>query len=96
MSLRGSRYIKQLQPVTLPLSTLKGVGPKRAVHFARKGIHTILDLFFFTPLRYEDRTCVRPVSACEEGGLSLVQGHFRRGRKVLSQQDPGFQDPAEG
>ena len=79
MSLRESRYIKQLQPVTLPLSTLKGVGPKRAVHFARKGIHTILDLFFFTPLRYEDRTCVRPVSACEEGGLSLVQGRVISG-----------------
>jgi len=79
LSLRETRYIKQLQPVTLPLSALKGVGPKRAVHFARKGIHTILDLFFFTPFRYEDRTCVRPISACEEGALSLVQGRVISG-----------------
>jgi ATP-dependent DNA helicase RecG len=81
LSLRGSRYIKQLQPVTLPLSALKGVGPKRAVHFARKGIHTILDLFFFTPLRYEDRTSIRPISECEEGALSLVQGRVISGRE---------------
>ena len=53
LSLRDSRYIKQLQPITLPISSIKGVGPKRALHFARKGIHTILDLFFFTPLRYD-------------------------------------------
>ena len=79
MSLRDSRYIKQLQPITLPISSIKGVGPKRALHFARKGIHTILDLFFFTPLRYEDRTSVRPISDCEESALSLVKGRVVSG-----------------
>jgi ATP-dependent DNA helicase RecG len=79
LSLRENRHIKQLQPVTLPISTLKGVGPKRAVYFARKGIHTILDLFFFTPLRYEDRTSVRLVGACPEGVPSLVRGRVVSG-----------------
>lgn len=101
MSLRETRYIKQLQTVTLPISALKGVGPKRALCFAHKGIHTVLDLLFFTPFRYEDRSSVRPISACEEGALSLVQGRvicggeerFFRGRtrvfKIQLRDDTG-------
>jgi len=79
LSLRDHRFIKQLQSVTLPIAALKGVGPKRAVHFLRKGIHTILDLFFFTPLRYEDRTCVRPIGACRQGIPSMVRGRVVSG-----------------
>ncbi len=67
-------YLKKLQPLSLPLSSLKGIGPKRAVHFAQKGIHTVLDLLFFTPLRYEDRTALTPIKDAEEGVPSLVRG----------------------
>lgn len=74
MSLRETRYLKQVQPLTLPVSALNGVGPKRALHFARKNIHTLLDLFFFMPLRYEDRTSVRLIDDCRDGEPALVQG----------------------
>lgn len=74
MSLRETRYLKQVQPLTLPVSALNGVGPKRALHFARKGIYTLLDLFFFMPLRYEDRTSVRPIGDCRDGESALVRG----------------------
>jgi ATP-dependent DNA helicase RecG len=72
-------YLKQVQPVSHLLSTLKGIGPKRAAQFARKGIHTLLDLLFFTPLRYEDRTSIRPIRETQEGVLSLVQGRVVMG-----------------
>jgi ATP-dependent DNA helicase RecG len=67
-------YLKKLQPLSMPLSSLEGIGPKRAAHFARKNIHTVLDLLFFTPLRYEDRTAMTPIKDAKEGVPSLVQG----------------------
>jgi ATP-dependent DNA helicase RecG len=35
---------------------LKGVGPQRAQLLAARGIHTIEDLLYYTPFRYEDRS----------------------------------------
>ncbi len=35
---------------------LKGVGPARAELLASRGIHTVEDLLYYTPFRYEDRT----------------------------------------
>jgi ATP-dependent DNA helicase RecG len=35
---------------------LKGVGPARAELLAARGIHTVEDLLYYTPFRYEDRT----------------------------------------
>jgi len=81
LSLRENRYAKQVQPATLPVSTLKGVGPKRASHFAGKGIHTLLDLFFFIPLRYEDRTSALTIASCRDGTTALVKGSVIAGRE---------------
>ncbi|MBN2032580.1 MAG: ATP-dependent DNA helicase RecG [Deltaproteobacteria bacterium] len=72
-------YLKQIQSLSLPLSCLKGIGPKRTAQFNRKGIHTILDLLFFTPLRYQDRTTILPIKECREGVHSLVQGRVVMG-----------------
>ena len=74
-------HLKSLQKLTLPVSTLKGVGPKRAVSFARKGIRTILDLLFFTPTRYEDRTKVTPIQEVQEGTPVQVQGKVVFGKE---------------
>lgn len=38
-----------------PLSTLKGVGPRLSEKLTRLGLHTIEDLLYFLPHRYEDR-----------------------------------------
>ncbi|HPL83058.1 MAG TPA: hypothetical protein PLJ15_02175, partial [Candidatus Omnitrophota bacterium] len=43
-------------PAHIPIRYLKGIGPKRAERFAEAGVKTILDLFYFFPRRYEDRT----------------------------------------
>src|ERR1019366_3030510 len=37
---------------------LQGVGPVRAQVLAARGIRTLEDLFYYTPFRYEDRTCL--------------------------------------
>jgi len=74
-----------------PLSTLPGVGPTRAARLAQKGLRTVRDLLFFSPLRYEDRTGFTPVSALKDGERVLVRGTVvsgeeeprRRGRRPV-------------
>jgi ATP-dependent DNA helicase RecG len=48
---------------TYPVSELKGVGAKVAERLARLHIHSVQDLLFHLPLRYEDRTRIYPI--CE-------------------------------
>ncbi|MBN1832289.1 MAG: ATP-dependent DNA helicase RecG [Deltaproteobacteria bacterium] len=74
--------LRRIQKLTLPLTCLKGIGPKRAKLLAEKGLHTILDLLFFTPLRYEDRTRILPISETEEGIPILVKGKVVSGRET--------------
>ncbi|WP_440054113.1 ATP-dependent DNA helicase RecG [Pseudoalteromonas sp. T1lg65] len=38
-----------------PVTELKGVGPKAAERLAKLGIHSVQDMLFHLPLRYEDR-----------------------------------------
>lgn len=73
--------LRQIQKLTLPLTRLKGVGPKRATYLAQKGLHTVLDLLFFIPFRYEDRTQISPISKAEEGRPVLVRGRVVSGRE---------------
>ena len=60
--------------LNIPVSTLKGVGTKRAELFTGKGIHTILDLFYFIPKGYEDRSKAIPFDQLEEGKASYIIG----------------------
>lgn len=78
-------HLKSIQNLTLPVSTLKGVGPKRSGSFALKGIRTILDLLFLTPIRYEDRTKITPIQEVPEGTPVQVQG-----RVVFAKEERGF------
>ncbi len=73
--------LREVQKLTLPLTRLKGVGPKRATFLAQKGLHTVLDLLFFIPFRYEDRTRVSPINAAKEGLPVLVKGTVVSGRE---------------
>ena len=74
-------YLKRTQDLDLPLSSIQGIGPKRAAFFSIKGIHTILDLLFFTPFRYEDRRRITPMSEAQEGLPVLVKGKVVFGRE---------------
>ena len=74
------------------ITTIKGIGPKKAEAFARIGIETIEDLIFTLPRIYEDRRNVVPVSGLKEGEPAVFAGKvdlvnpsgFRsRGRRVL-------------
>jgi len=59
---------------SLPVFTLRGVGPKVAAHLAKLSIENVQDLLFHLPLRYEDRTRITPIHALQAGDRRLIEG----------------------
>jgi ATP-dependent DNA helicase RecG len=58
----------------MPVTYLKGVGPRRAESLRRLGIVTARDLLFHVPHRYEDASTIRPISSLEPGMDATVIG----------------------
>ncbi len=57
-----------------PLQFLKGVGPRRAGEFRRAGLHTIEDLLYRFPFRYEDRARFAPIADLKPGEFASISG----------------------
>ena len=55
-----------------PLTELHGVGPSYAQRLAKLGLHTVQDLLFHLPLRYQDRTRVTPIGSLRPGDQAVV------------------------
>ncbi|MGD8709658.1 MAG: ATP-dependent DNA helicase RecG [Ectothiorhodospiraceae bacterium] len=78
-----------------PVTSLKGVGARQAERLQRLGVHRVEDLLLHLPLRYEDRTTVRPIGGLRPGEAVLVEGtvehseivHGRRRRLVCRLAD---------
>ena len=73
-----------------PVASLRGVGPALAITLERLGLHTVQDLLFHLPLRYEDRTRVVPIGTLRPGDRAVIEGEiqlaevvFRRRRALL-------------
>lgn len=79
-----------------PVTRLKGAGPKVAERLQRLGIHTVEDLLFHLPFRYEDRTRIVPIgslrpeqSAVVEGEILLCDITFGKRRSLLCRISDG-------
>ncbi|MDH4134078.1 MAG: ATP-dependent DNA helicase RecG, partial [Gammaproteobacteria bacterium] len=74
---------------TLPIATLKGVGPKLKDKLERLGWRTVQDALFHLPFRYQDRTRIVPMGSLRPGQEALVAGAIEladvvfRGRRNL-------------
>ncbi len=69
-------------PAAIPVTDLAGVGPALAGKLARLGLHTLQDLLFHLPLRYEDRTRVHPIATLREGAHVMVEGEVVHAERV--------------
>ncbi|ODN42331.1 ATP-dependent DNA helicase RecG [Piscirickettsia litoralis] len=58
----------------LNLASLKGVGPKLLAKLKQLGIHSVTDLLFHLPYRYEDHTRLTPLTELIPGEFVLVFG----------------------
>lgn len=91
MPITRSALLKRVQTLSSPVSSLKGVGPRRSAFLLNKGLRTVLDLLFYIPVRYEDRTRIAPIRQAAEGERAQVRGrvlsggeeYFPRTRKRL-------------
>ena len=72
-----------------PLSSRKGVGPRRAADLAHVGLHTIGDLLARFPLRYEDRARFREIAGVQAGESVTVAGTIASCGTRLTRR-PGF------
>jgi len=87
-----------------PVSSLPGVGPKRAETLARRGLKSVAHLLFHLPTRFDDRrelcriqdlevgrraTFVARVQATEAGGSRGRGGRFRRTFRALVGDETG-------
>jgi ATP-dependent DNA helicase RecG len=61
-----------LDALRLPVQFVKGVGPRRAEQLGAFGIHTVEDLLFHLPFRYEDRRGVQTIAGARPGGDATV------------------------
>lgn len=76
-------------PLATPLSSLRGVGPRRAADLARAGLGTVADLLCRFPLRYEDRRGARPIASVTAGEVVTVVGRVLRAAMRPTRR-PGF------
>ncbi|MGN0704308.1 MAG: ATP-dependent DNA helicase RecG [Lentihominibacter sp.] len=73
------------------MSSLRGIGPKKAEALSKLNIKTLEDLIYFFPRDYEDRRCRKAISQLQEDETALIRAkvtlvvndRYRRGRKQL-------------
>ena len=73
--------------MTIPaLRELHGVGPRLESSLAQLDIHTVQDLLFHLPLRYEDRTRIHPMGSLYPGARVQVEGRVEHSAIVRARR----------
>ncbi len=65
---------KKKQVLAESAQFVKGVGPQRIKTLSKINIHTVKDLLFYFPRRYEDRSNFKPINKVTIGQLETVRG----------------------
>ncbi len=66
----------KIEILMTPLKDVKGLGPRLAERFGKKGLKNIEDIFYFFPIRYEDRRNIKRISKVEIGKSEVVVGEI--------------------
>jgi ATP-dependent DNA helicase RecG len=74
----GATRLEAPSPLETPLSSLSGIGARRAADLTRVGLSTIEDLLLRFPIRYEDRSHPQPIAELQPGTSAAVIGDVAR------------------
>ena len=74
---------KEKDRLSDPVRCLSGVGPKIEARLEEKGIKSVEDLLWFLPLKYLDRSVVKPIEALTEGERASVVGRVTASRSLF-------------
>ncbi|WP_448565759.1 ATP-dependent DNA helicase RecG [Thalassotalea ganghwensis] len=66
----------------IAITTLKGVGPSMANKLEKLGLHSLQDLLFHLPLRYEDRTRITTIRDCLPGIFTNIIGEITQNQII--------------
>ncbi|MDF0533316.1 ATP-dependent DNA helicase RecG [Shewanella sp. A32] len=61
----------------IPITELKGIAAKMAGKLEKLGIHTVQDLLFHLPLRYEDRTRIYAIAELHPGDYGTIEAEIQ-------------------
>ena len=70
----GPALLPYVMQLTDPVTTIPGVGPQSVSKLERLGIHTIFDLLYHLPFRYEDHREVRQIATIQPGEEVVLLG----------------------
>lgn len=70
---------------------VKGIGPRVAEALAVKGIHTVEDLLYYLPFRYEDRVNPRTIAELRPGEMASVIAEVRTAMLFRTKRMPIFE-----
>jgi len=77
--------------LSTPVQYIKGIGPRLAEVLGAKGIHTVADLLFYLPFRYEDRLNPRGIAELRPGEMATVIAEVRNSGLFRTRRMPIFQ-----
>ncbi len=77
--------------LSTPLRYVKRIGERVAVELARRDLHTVEDLLYHLPFRYEDRLHPQPIADLKAGTMASVIGEVRGSSLLRTTRMPLFE-----
>jgi ATP-dependent DNA helicase RecG len=83
--------MREMPELHTEVQFLKGIGPRAAETLAAKGIHTLEDLLYYLPFRYEDRINPRTIEQLQPGEMASVIAEVRTSGLFTTKRMPIFE-----
>lgn len=83
---RHARQAVKTNSSSMSVTRIPGIGPALANKLAALGIHSLTDLLFHLPLRYEDRSKVYAIRALKNGMRGTIEGEITDNRIVFGKR----------
>ncbi len=77
--------------LSTPLRFVKRIGERVAAELARRDLHTVEDLLYHLPFRYEDRLHPQPIADLKAGTMASVIGEVRGSTLLRTSRMPLFE-----